>query len=103
MARKFDSFLPMSQDTHDREWLKRQLVSLLEGAMAAETPDHSACAKYADLLFKMLPQGAEKKSLPKDLAEQVRQALREKRPDDSGGKEAATDTKETPEPPGQAS
>lgn len=46
------------------EWLRDQVVKLLahaargvEGDDGSE-PDHAACAKYADLLYKMLPKGS---------------------------------------------
>lgn len=38
------------------EWLRDQLIGLLGQAAAGEQPDHAACAKYADLLYKMLPK-----------------------------------------------
>lgn len=44
----------MSQEK-DQAWLKGQLIELLLSAKGAEAPDHTACAKYADLLYKMLP------------------------------------------------
>lgn len=39
----------------DVDWLRALLVRLLENASSCEAPDHPACAKYADLLFRMLP------------------------------------------------
>lgn len=60
----------------DSEWLKSKLVGLLEDAADRDPPDHAACAKYADLLWKMLPKGT-----PKDkgasLLDRVRQAITE--------------------------
>lgn len=41
----------------DSEWLKTVLVDLLDNARMATPVDHQACAKYADLLWKMLPKG----------------------------------------------
>lgn len=45
-------------------------MNLLEDATASSPPDHQACAKYADLLFKMLPKGSGDKAglQPDDLA-----------------------------------
>jgi len=61
------------KDTKDIEWLKKKLIGLLEDAEEREPPDHQACAKYADLLFKMLPKGnAEPSQKAVDL---VRKAL----------------------------
>ena len=44
------------KDIKDRAWLQQQLVMLLEDARDQDKTDHQACAKYADLLWKMLPQ-----------------------------------------------
>lgn len=57
----------------DVEWLKKKLVVLLEDAAAQETPDHQACAKYADLLYKMLPKGNAEPS--QKAVDMVRKAL----------------------------
>lgn len=46
-----------TENVKDIEWLKKKLVGLLEDAALRDPPDHQACAKYADLLFKMLPKG----------------------------------------------
>lgn len=63
----------------DVEWLKRTLVGLLENAAGLETPEHAACAKYAELLFKMLPKGKEEK--PSEAAiDLVRRTLLESKP-----------------------
>ena len=60
----------------DVVWLKKMLVSLLENAAGSEQPEHAACAKYAELLFKMLPKGKEEK--PSDATiEMVRKAMME--------------------------
>mgnify|MGYP003455167360 FL=1 len=40
------------------EWLRAKLVTLLEDAATGDEPDHQACAKYADILFKMLPKSS---------------------------------------------
>lgn len=57
--------------SHDSEWLKQKLITLLESASESEEPDHAACAKYpdhaacakyADLLWKMLPKGGKEPS-----------------------------------------
>lgn len=37
------------------EWLRQKVLELLQDASAADERDHPACAKYAELLFKMLP------------------------------------------------
>lgn len=52
---------PEDDRARDVEWLKRTLVGLLENAAGADVPEHAACAKYAELLFKMLPKGKEEK------------------------------------------
>lgn len=44
-------------DRKDSEWLKTVLVGLLDDARMADPVDHGACAKYADLLWKILPKG----------------------------------------------
>ena len=63
----------------DAGWLKSQLVSLMEDVIAAEQTDHTAAAKYAELLFKMLPQESnDSKVLDQDLAARVRAGIREK-------------------------
>jgi len=41
--------LPLTEDE-----LRRTVAALLADARAQEPPDHAACAKYADLLYKML-------------------------------------------------
>lgn len=46
---------PQTDVSRDVEWLRCLLVRLLEQAADDGEPDHAACAKYADLLFKMLP------------------------------------------------
>lgn len=38
------------------EWLRDQIVELLDDARKGEKVDHQACAKYAEILFKMLPK-----------------------------------------------
>lgn len=48
----------MASEHKDSDWLKQQLVSLLEDAASQEPKDHAACAKYADLLWKMLPRSS---------------------------------------------
>ncbi len=60
------------------EWLREQVVSLLASATAADPPDHQACAKYADLLFKMLPKGSgDKRGLDPDELAKARTAVLE--------------------------
>lgn len=61
------------------EWLQETCVKLLNQAAALDSPDHTACAKYADLLFKMLPR-KERRGSASDLVEQVRAAAREAKP-----------------------
>lgn len=43
-------------DVVDTAWLQRTILDLLLKASASSEPDHAACAKYADLLWKMLPR-----------------------------------------------
>ena len=45
----------------DSAWLQEQLVALLQDAMQATPIDHTACVKYADLLWKILPRTSESK------------------------------------------
>lgn len=44
----------------DSDWLKSKLVDLLTDASEQSPKDHGACAKYADLLWKMLPRSVGK-------------------------------------------
>lgn len=61
-------------------WLRDQLVKLLEHASDLASPDHPACAKYADLLFKMLPRsGKEERAGNDEVIERAREAIRESR------------------------
>jgi len=39
----------------DRAWLRQQVARLFELAQQGQAVDHQVCAKYADLLFKMMP------------------------------------------------
>lgn len=58
------------------EWLRDTLVTLLSLAQLQDPPDHQACAKYADLLYKMLPrQSNEKGALAPDELARARQAV----------------------------
>lgn len=59
--------------TKDAEWLKGKLIELLEDASAQDPKDHAACAKYADLLFKVLPRGEGKQA--QDGLEAVRKEI----------------------------
>lgn len=43
----------MASNRKDLPWLKGVVVDLLEDARQGE-PDHQACAKYAELLYKLL-------------------------------------------------
>lgn len=47
---------PQTAVSRDVEWLRRLLVRLLEKASDEPEPDHPACAKYAGLLWEMLPR-----------------------------------------------
>lgn len=42
-------------DVPTTEWLIKKLRKLLDGAAGEAETDHGACAKYAELIFKMLP------------------------------------------------
>lgn len=55
------------------EWLQGKLVGLLQDAMAGEATDHQACAKYCDLLFKLLPKGG--KDVPQSVAAEIRRQM----------------------------
>lgn len=58
------------------EWLREQVVVLLASATAQDPPDHQACAKYADLLFKMLPRAArDGQGIAPDELERARKAV----------------------------
>lgn len=60
------------------EWLRDQLMVLLAQAQIADPPDHQACAKYADLLYKMLPKNSnDKAGLGADELARARAAVRE--------------------------
>ena len=64
----------MSSQKKDSEWLKAQLINLLTDAIARDPVEHQACAKYAELLWKMLPKGTDKNVSDLD---EARQAIRE--------------------------
>lgn len=57
------------ESVKDSSWLQVQLVTLLQDAMEANPKDHAACAKYADLLWKMLPKNTGKDVRAKSLSE----------------------------------
>lgn len=58
------------------EWLRGKLVGLLNSAAEGQDPDHQACAKYADILYKMLPKGSsEQRGIPQGELERARQAV----------------------------
>jgi len=57
------------------EWLKEKLIGLLDQAAEGEQPDHAACAKYADLLFKMLPKKDGKTHVSDDALAAARKAV----------------------------
>lgn len=59
--------------TLDAEWLKGVLVKLLNEAQLQTPTDHQACAKYADLLYKMLPKG--KSTADTAVVDMVRKAV----------------------------
>lgn len=61
-----------------QEWLREQLVTLLAAAQTADPPDYAACAKFADLLYKMLPRG-ESRSVMDDVIKQAQDAIRASR------------------------
>jgi hypothetical protein len=65
----------MSDRKEDAEWLKDQLVELLKNAMARDQVEHQACAKYAELLWKMLPKKAET-DVGKSTLDEVREKIR---------------------------
>lgn len=44
----------MSRSLRDVRWLCEALTDLFDLARSAPEPDHQACAKYADLLFRLL-------------------------------------------------
>lgn len=70
----------MTESQEDRKtagWLQGQLIELLAAARQGPEIDHAACAKYADLLYKMLPKGDSKES--KSVGEQVREELKRAR------------------------
>lgn len=58
----------------DSEWLKEVLVELLDNARLARPVDHGACAKYADLLWKILPKGNQKDPAKEDM-DAIRKAV----------------------------
>ena len=64
----------MTQERKDSQWLEAQLVRLLIDAQDRDPPDHQACAKYADLLWKMLPRVSDSDPKSKEL-EDLRKRL----------------------------
>lgn len=44
----------MTDEHKDIAWLKKQLIGLMEDARNQDPTDHGACAKYADLLWKLM-------------------------------------------------
>ena len=63
------------------EWLQDTCVRLLKNAAANDPPDHQACSKYAELLFKMLPKGTGSKTvLDAEALKAIRDAVREQKP-----------------------
>lgn len=80
---------PMTDPTQvlSIEWLRGQVVTLLAAAQLADPPDHQACAKYADLLYKMLPKNSnDKGGLSSDELRRARDAVLgelAKRPEDA--------------------
>lgn len=65
----------MADRKEDAEWLKDQLVNLLRDAMTRDPVEHQACAKYAELLWKMLPKATDK-GVTKDTLDEVREKIR---------------------------
>lgn len=65
----------MADRKEDAEWLKDQLVKLLKDAMGRDQVEHQACAKYAELLWKMLPK-AQDKGVTQDTLASLREQLR---------------------------
>lgn len=57
------------------DWLEQQVKCLLDMAMKDGDPDHQACAKYCELLYKMGPRTV-KKTDAADLAQRAREALK---------------------------
>lgn len=67
----------MAEKPEDRKtvgWLQEQLIELLAAARTGADIDHAACAKYADLLYKMLPKGDSEKT--KAIGQQVREEMK---------------------------
>lgn len=64
---------PLPPAPKDSAWLQAQLVALLEDAMEASPKDHGACAKYADLLWKMLPKSTGKEVRARSIQDLLRQ------------------------------
>lgn len=62
----------------DREWLLGQLVDLLQDAKGGEKVEHIACAKYVELLYKMLPASTGK-SVSDEALEAIRRGVQEER------------------------
>lgn len=91
---------PQEQPPRDRTWLRNTLTRLLAQAANTEDPDHQACAKYADLLWKMLPQDNPPPS-HNDFDALRHQILYGEAPPLPETREApeATQTPETPDPP----
>lgn len=65
----------MDDRKEDAEWLKDQLVNLLKDAMNRDQVEHQACAKYAELLWKMLPKKADD-GASKSTLDEVREKIR---------------------------
>lgn len=65
----------MADRKEDAEWLKDQLVKLLKDAMGRDQVEHQACAKYAELLWKMLPKKQDGE-VGKSTLDEVREKLR---------------------------
>jgi hypothetical protein len=49
----------LAEDREDVAWLKRTVVALLKDATKgkeSDEVDHAACAKYAEILLKLMPR-----------------------------------------------
>lgn len=62
----------------DREWLLGELVDLLRDAKSGEKVEHIACAKYVELLYKMLPP-ATGKSVADETLDALRRGVQEQK------------------------
>lgn len=59
------------------DWLQKQIVTLLTVAKLGEQIDHQACAKYCELLYKMMPKSTRNPAA--EALEAVREGLKNER------------------------